>query len=853
MSLEDTKSQYAKPEDLIWDTYLKAAQREDEARPKNWEGNTTGILTFTGLFAATVAAFIIESYKDLSADPGNRTNVLLEHLIAAMANASAHNPVTAPPQETFSVAPTAIVTNAFWFSSLLIALVCALLSTLVQEWSRNYAQDISGSHVEHENFRTRAFNHIYIRMGVNRYGMNQFVSWIVMLMHVSVFFFACGLLVFLFPINHIIASVATGVISIFIIIYLLASLLPLIDPSCPYRTPLSYMMALAYWVTLRVLSICMPRLWPRNEKAIRMEDPRRLIERQYAGYHWEFMTDTRFVFAWDYTYEHISDESFETFLVALPSVFNRPSIWSRLCSDLVFMRRLWLYLDGLHRGTRSNPSSLLIETGVLNLVACLSDRMYALEVEQYGQRLEEDAYTSAYCLDVLGSISQLTVLDGPSQLSACLCLAHARWSLLKRCQAAFKQKMPVIDVGGVPKFFREASRSGFRLEGDRHGSPCGVLLLLISGSYRNRSWEHKSTSSLVPLHDGDCCRSWTSILMPKGLGHIAACNALSTVAYLLRSSEEQRRNARGMKVNINIIAEKWDASFYMDDTSRGMPSREFVEVLHLAGLEEWLEPDSEYVTGPAEGPNRRFLTNTFQGKSCVRALRNLAQKVDFEAYRARPVLRFPMPQLPPSSSGAERPMLTVAPAMPTPALNISPYNVFPLPDGTVGRYVVQQESPTRTNARLDTRQSPSSGSGRDNDGVFLVDAVRQTHPDDDPSQQEDALSGSSDPRTLRRISRRLGTVYTRYDPDITHDGIQPRSPYANEDLELDTLVPLLAGAGSPQGAEADWGVGHGSPRLMSVAIIDDRLHVGTLPGDVEAAAATASGSFLQRGWGEYWK
>ena len=40
------KPKYENPEDLIWDTYLKASKDEDEARPKNWEGSTTGILTF---------------------------------------------------------------------------------------------------------------------------------------------------------------------------------------------------------------------------------------------------------------------------------------------------------------------------------------------------------------------------------------------------------------------------------------------------------------------------------------------------------------------------------------------------------------------------------------------------------------------------------------------------------------------------------------------------------------------------------------------------------------------------------------------------------------------------------------
>ncbi|KZV67143.1 hypothetical protein PENSPDRAFT_63465 [Peniophora sp. CONT] len=224
-----------KPEDFFWQTYLDASKDEDEARPKNWEGSTTGILTFTGLFAATVAAFIVESYKLLSPDSGDRTNVLLEHLIIAMANTSSQNPVAPPPPEVFSASPSSVITNVFWFSSLLIALICALLSTLVQEWSRNYAQDINRRKVLHESLRERAFNHIYIRMGVNRYGMDQFVSWIVALVHLSVFLFSCGLLVFLFPISTIVADVLTAVLGSFIIIYCIASLIPLLDKSCPYR------------------------------------------------------------------------------------------------------------------------------------------------------------------------------------------------------------------------------------------------------------------------------------------------------------------------------------------------------------------------------------------------------------------------------------------------------------------------------------------------------------------------------------------------------------------------------------------------------------------------------------------
>ena len=40
------KSSCEDPADVIWSTYLDAACDEDKTRPKNWEGNTGGILTF---------------------------------------------------------------------------------------------------------------------------------------------------------------------------------------------------------------------------------------------------------------------------------------------------------------------------------------------------------------------------------------------------------------------------------------------------------------------------------------------------------------------------------------------------------------------------------------------------------------------------------------------------------------------------------------------------------------------------------------------------------------------------------------------------------------------------------------
>ena len=204
----------------------------------------------TGLFAATVAAFILEGYKQLSPDSGEQSVALLSQLLAVAVNGSSSTPTTIPAPAPFIATSPAILANALWFSSLLISLFCALLSTLAQQWSRDYVRDINKRRVLHDSLMTRVYDHIFIRMGINRYGMDQLVSWIVALVHLSVFLFATGLAVFLFPINTAVASVALSVLGTFSLLYWVASLLPLLDKSCPYRTPLTYLLAYAFWLGL---------------------------------------------------------------------------------------------------------------------------------------------------------------------------------------------------------------------------------------------------------------------------------------------------------------------------------------------------------------------------------------------------------------------------------------------------------------------------------------------------------------------------------------------------------------------------------------------------------------------------
>ncbi|KZV65376.1 hypothetical protein PENSPDRAFT_586985, partial [Peniophora sp. CONT] len=117
-------------------------REEDEERPRGWDGNTGSILTFTGLFAAMVAAFVIESYKALSPNSGDQTVLLLSQLLNATTNATMTSFVNTVPAEPFQLSISVVLVNILWFCSLTIVLACALLATLVQQWSRDYTRDI---------------------------------------------------------------------------------------------------------------------------------------------------------------------------------------------------------------------------------------------------------------------------------------------------------------------------------------------------------------------------------------------------------------------------------------------------------------------------------------------------------------------------------------------------------------------------------------------------------------------------------------------------------------------------------------------------------------------------------------
>ncbi|KAI0058155.1 hypothetical protein BV25DRAFT_1295523 [Artomyces pyxidatus] len=243
--------EYVDPYIKWWAVYLNKARRYDTDLADDWKGNADGILIFTGLFSATVAAFIVEGYKSLQPDSAADSAQLLGQIsqqLAALSNGTHLPPPTIPQPSSFQPSIAAIRFNVCWFLSLTFSLSCALAATLMQRWARKY---LRSTHYSHPNSQIRAQIRTYKFEGARRFGMLTAMETIVAVLHLSVLVFWIGLIQFLFTINDTVALVIMACVAVGGAAYVVLTALPFFFHDCPYSTPLQAPVTLL----LRAISI----------------------------------------------------------------------------------------------------------------------------------------------------------------------------------------------------------------------------------------------------------------------------------------------------------------------------------------------------------------------------------------------------------------------------------------------------------------------------------------------------------------------------------------------------------------------------------------------------------------------
>ncbi|KAI0055621.1 hypothetical protein BV25DRAFT_1832997 [Artomyces pyxidatus] len=228
---------YADPSGKLWTMYMDQAGEYDIELAESWKGDTDGIIIFTSLFSATVAAFLIESYQSLSPDSGAATVQLLTQLLNQTAALSIPGTQLPPPQPlpAFQPSASAIRVNAMWFASLILSVNCALAATLMQQWARQYLQVSKRQAAPHRRARIRA----YLFEGVERFGMARAVEYLPALLHASVFLFFAGLFDFVLSTNTTVAWTILAFVSLSAGAYVLLTVHPIFYLNSPFRTPLS--------------------------------------------------------------------------------------------------------------------------------------------------------------------------------------------------------------------------------------------------------------------------------------------------------------------------------------------------------------------------------------------------------------------------------------------------------------------------------------------------------------------------------------------------------------------------------------------------------------------------------------
>ncbi|KAJ7624267.1 hypothetical protein DFH06DRAFT_1059126 [Mycena polygramma] len=219
----------------LWSIYIAEAERYDKALVESWKADMEGMLIFSGLFSASLTAFLIESYQTLQPDSGAVTVQLLNQISQQLAAPSINPSLASLDGSEFRPTASSLVCNTLWFISLTLSITCALLATLVEQWAREFLHRTE----KHPSpiRRARVFSFLYF--GLRRFGMHVVVDLIPLLLHVSLILFLAGLIAFLVPINEFMVGLISAILAIFLAIYAVMTLLPVLSTDCPYRTPFS--------------------------------------------------------------------------------------------------------------------------------------------------------------------------------------------------------------------------------------------------------------------------------------------------------------------------------------------------------------------------------------------------------------------------------------------------------------------------------------------------------------------------------------------------------------------------------------------------------------------------------------
>lgn len=137
--------------------------------------------------------------------------------------------------DTFMPSSAARWTNGLWFMSLMISLVVSLLAILAKQWLEEYATRMRAHTASPRHW---AWRHLVFNRGLTKYGLDAFISMLPVLLHLALFLFFAGLVIFLWELDIIIAKFILIASGAAFLIYVGTTLAPYWKADIPTVTPL---------------------------------------------------------------------------------------------------------------------------------------------------------------------------------------------------------------------------------------------------------------------------------------------------------------------------------------------------------------------------------------------------------------------------------------------------------------------------------------------------------------------------------------------------------------------------------------------------------------------------------------
>jgi hypothetical protein len=233
-----------------WELYNERAQIYDRETIKEWEDNLSIHLVFVStpvlleetiqignvlqaaLFSAVLTAFITVSLPILQEDNQETMKEVLFTISRQLNNASF------PPYQTVAFKPPswAVRVNILFFTSLGCNLFAAFSSVLALQWVRDYDMGLSAI----TEPRERALRRQLRLEGVQNWLLPEIISMLIpTLLHVALLLFVGALLVWLIQIHLSVAYTMMFTLTITASFYIGTQFISSINPSVPYKTPLS--------------------------------------------------------------------------------------------------------------------------------------------------------------------------------------------------------------------------------------------------------------------------------------------------------------------------------------------------------------------------------------------------------------------------------------------------------------------------------------------------------------------------------------------------------------------------------------------------------------------------------------